>query len=286
MKTFILYHGKCPDGFGGAYAAWKKFGDAAEYVPLARDEEPSVEVYEGAELYFVDFVYDQEIMDRFSAVASRVVTLDHHEGAQGVTESFAEHVFDSERSGAGIAWDYFHPGVARPKLIDYIESGDLYRFELPNSRSILAYVYSRPQEFSEWEELHAALEDPERTAAIVAKGADYREHFEILVASVAKRAKLVSFEGHTCYLAFADGMFASDVGNMLATKLPPFALIARAQKDGLRVSMRRAKGNDSVDLAKIAQKYGSNGHPFAAAFSVPWGAPIPWTYLDNEDPRD
>lgn len=285
MRTVVFYHGKCPDGFGGAYAAWKKFGDAAEYVPLARDEEPSVDEYAGAELYFIDFVYDQETMDRFAAAAKSLVTLDHHEGAQGVTESFPEHVFDSNRSGAGIAWDYFHPGAARPKLINYIEDGDLYRFLLPNSRFVLAYVYSKPQDFKVWEVLHAALESEAAMATIVATGANYREHFEILVASTASRAKTVSFEGYICHLVFADGMFASDVGNILATKLPPLALVVRAQKEGLRVSMRRAIGNTSVDLAAIAQKYGSNGHPFAAAFSIPWGAPIPWTYLD-EDSRD
>src|SRR3989338_9515798 len=34
LKTAILYHANCPDGFGGAYAAWKKFGDSAEYIPV------------------------------------------------------------------------------------------------------------------------------------------------------------------------------------------------------------------------------------------------------------
>src|SRR3989344_3757446 len=33
-KIAVLYHGGCPDGFGGAYAAWKKFGNMAEYIPL------------------------------------------------------------------------------------------------------------------------------------------------------------------------------------------------------------------------------------------------------------
>ena len=34
-RTIVAYHGNCPDGFGGAYAAWKKFGDTAEYLPLS-----------------------------------------------------------------------------------------------------------------------------------------------------------------------------------------------------------------------------------------------------------
>ena len=30
----VLYHADCLDGFGAAYAAWEKFGDTAEYIPV------------------------------------------------------------------------------------------------------------------------------------------------------------------------------------------------------------------------------------------------------------
>ena len=36
----VLYHADCPDGFGGAYAAWKKFGDTAEYIPVKYGRTP------------------------------------------------------------------------------------------------------------------------------------------------------------------------------------------------------------------------------------------------------
>jgi len=32
-EIVIIYHADCPDGFGAAYAAWKKFGDKASYLP-------------------------------------------------------------------------------------------------------------------------------------------------------------------------------------------------------------------------------------------------------------
>jgi hypothetical protein len=31
--TVVIYHADCRDGFGAAYAAWKKFGDNASYIP-------------------------------------------------------------------------------------------------------------------------------------------------------------------------------------------------------------------------------------------------------------
>ena len=30
----VIYHGRCRDGFAAAYAAWKKFGDKASYLPF------------------------------------------------------------------------------------------------------------------------------------------------------------------------------------------------------------------------------------------------------------
>ena len=34
MKPLVIYHANCADGFGAAFAAWRKLGDEAEYVPM------------------------------------------------------------------------------------------------------------------------------------------------------------------------------------------------------------------------------------------------------------
>jgi hypothetical protein len=104
-KTLIFYHGDCPDGFGGAYAAWKKFGDAAEYIPL-KHQRPFTRDVAGSDVYFIDFCYPKEIMDGISAAATNLTILDHHEGLEQVVESFPHHVYDAARSGATIAWGF------------------------------------------------------------------------------------------------------------------------------------------------------------------------------------
>src|SRR3989344_9258076 len=64
----VLYHGGCPDGFGGAYAAWKKFDDTADYIPLKHGK-PAPENLDGKELYFIDFCYPQPIMEQLRGIA-------------------------------------------------------------------------------------------------------------------------------------------------------------------------------------------------------------------------
>ena len=280
-QTVILYHANCPDGFGGAYAAWKKFGDSAEYIPVNHGR-PVPEGLAGANLYFIDFCYPQEIMDELVKEAAHLVVLDHHEGIREVVESMPEHIFDNDRSGATIAWSYFHPDTPVPALLKYVEDGDLYRFVLPESHGLLTYLYAQPKTFEEWDTLREELEDKESFANMLEFGRMYVQYYDILVEQIMHAAELVSFEGYECYLASCSRAFSSDVGNKLARLKGPLTLIASVRADGLRVSLR---GDESVDVSAIARKYGGNGHKSAAAFALPFGAPIPWTPVEHEDPK-
>ncbi|MEK7604260.1 MAG: DHHA1 domain-containing protein [Patescibacteria group bacterium] len=286
----ILYHGGCPDGFGGAYAAFKKFGDTADYIPLKHGK-PIPEHLEGKELYLIDFCYARPQMDQLAAVAKSIVVLDHHEGVRDVATTFPG-VFDTNRSGATIAWSYFHPDTPVPTLLQYVEDGDLYRHTLPHAREILSYVYTLTNSFSsletenvaQWDAFVSDIDTPETFKRVVDIGTFFAQYHEHVVTRGVHRAELVSFEGFECYLASATGEFASDIGNQLARLKPPVAIIVSADAEGIRVSLRSDK---SIDVAKIAQKYGGNGHPAAAGFEIPYGDPIPWTPLPaHEDTRD
>lgn len=281
-RTVILYHGGCPDGFAGAYAAWKKFGDSAEYI-LLRHQKPAPEGLAGAHLYFVDFCFPKDIMDELIQIAASVTVLDHHEGVRDVVESMPTFVYDVDRSGATIAWTYFNPDIPVPLMLKYVEDGDLYRFTLPDSRPLLAYLYSYPFEFGVWDTLVQEVEDDAKRLEMVRRGEIFKEHSDSLIRTLAERAKLVRFEGYECYFVSTISPLTSDLGNVLARKKAPLALAVQARPEGLRVSLR---GDGTVDVAKMAQKYGGNGHPSSAAFSLPWGAPLPWEKIQDEDTSD
>lgn len=275
----VLYHGGCPDGFGSAYSAWKKFGDTAEYIPIKHGL-PAPEGMNGKKLYFIDFCYPKEIMDVFISEAESVTVLDHHLGNKDVVEKMPEHIFDNQRSGSTIAWNYFHPNIPVPILLKYVEDGDLYLFKLPDSRAVLAYAYAQKFSFEEWDKLVQEFENPEMRAVLIEKGRTYAEHFAILVEQIAKKAILVMFEGFECYLTGAADMFTSDVGNHLARLKPPLSILVNLHGEVVNVSLRSDK---SVDVSAIARKYGGNGHPQASGFQLKWGDPLPWTVMDKHE---
>lgn len=276
-KIVILYHGGCPDGFGSAYAAWKKFGDTAEYIPLKRGV-PIPEGLAGRHLFFIDFTYTQDVMDEIVKTAASVTVLDHHLGVKEVVESMPEYIFDEKRSGATIAWSYFHPEIPVPTLLKYVEDADRYVFNLPDSRAVIAYAYAQKFTFPEWDILVQEFESEKTRAVLIEKGKIYAEHFAILIEQIAHKAMLVSFEGYECYLVTAADMFKSDVGNHLARLKPPFGIIVSFHGDVLTVSLRSI----DIDVSAIARKYGGNGHPHASAFILKWGDPLPWTVLDEK----
>lgn len=280
-RIVVLYHGSCADGFGGAYAAWKKFGDSAEYIPLHRGNDLP-EGLEGAHLYFIDFCYPQEQMDHFVSIAGKVTVLDHHEGVADVIQSMPEYVYETELSGSGIAWRYFHPETPLPTLLAHVQDDDLYRFALPDTRAVMTYLEVHPFEFEVWDEMARKLDDAAERGPFFERTRIYAEYFELLAQSAADRAKLVSFEGYECYYGISHPLksMKSMVGHLLAEKKGPIALVVAAHPNGYGVSIR---GDGTVDVTKIAQKFGGNGHPNASGFLIPREGPFPWTLLEEPE---
>ena len=68
--VIVFYHERCSDGFGAAWAAWKKFGARAAYVPITHNE-GIPEDLRGKEIYFVDIVYPKKDGAPYGAESAR-----------------------------------------------------------------------------------------------------------------------------------------------------------------------------------------------------------------------
>ena len=134
MKNIvILYHAECSDGFGGAWAAWKKFGSRAAYIPLYHHNPPPVGL-RGKEVYMIDFTYNEPVVKKLLKENNRVTSIDHHESQESATKLTEKYLYAVDHSGSVLAWKYFHPGKPTPMLLRYIENGDLWKFKIPHAR--------------------------------------------------------------------------------------------------------------------------------------------------------
>lgn len=271
-QIVILYHAECPDGFGAAWAAHKKFGETAEYIGV-HHEAPPPEGLEGKEIYMTDFTYPADILKELIGKNKRVTAIDHHAFMEEAIKLTRDYVFDDNHSGSVLAWKYFNREPV-PKLLEYVEDRDLYRFSLPDSRPICAFMDSYDYDFSVWDELANNLEDIDKRNSFIEKGNLIVKYEAELVRKIIEdNARLVEFEGYKVYSVNAPHEFASDIGSILYRKNPPIAIIWRQDKDRVSISLR---SDGTVDVAQIAGKFGGGGHKASAGFRLKTLAEIPW----------
>lgn len=285
-KILCIYHGNCADGFGAAWAVRQCFGDAdVEFHPgIYGNDPPDVR---GRDVVLVDFSYKRPVIDAIGRAASSVLILDHHKTAADdlaglkAPKTWLDHVeqsalgdmenaepvravFDMNRSGAGIAWDFFHPGQPRPRLLDHIEDRDLWRFLLPHTREIQAAVFSYPYDFNVWDELIAA--DLELMAK-QGEAIERKHHKDIAeLVGVTKRRMIIG--GISVPVANLPYTLTSDAGSLMAAG-EPFAACYWDTPDGRVFSLRSRE--DGVDVSAIAKRYGGGGHRNASGFRMPLG---------------
>lgn len=271
--VIVFYHADCKDGFGGAWAAWKKFGDTAEYLPYFHNEEPPA--FTGKEIYMIDMVFEKkEILDQMLRDNKRVTAIDHHVSTKDAVLRTQDPLFDNDHSGSVLAWKYFFSNEPTPELLLVIEDGDIWKFEIPDSRALYRYLDMQTFDFETWSKLALDFENKAKRKEMAEKG-QLIVDFEKLVIerNITDNARLVTFEGYTVY-AINAANFVSDMGNKLATSKPPFSIMWREKKDGsIAVSLR---GVGDVDCSKIAVKYGGGGHRYSSAFILKSIADIPW----------
>src|SRR3989344_4110825 len=235
-KVVVVYHGDCPDGFSGAWAAWKKFGRRAEYIPAADRKNPPSGL-KNKTVYCIDFTYPLEATRKLIRENRRVVILDHHASMGASIRLAPEHVFDNDHSGAVIAWRYFHPGKPLPPLLRYVEDYDLWRFKLPASAELHTLIDLTALEFRAWNKLAAGFADPSKRRKLADNGRVLLAYQEALVKDIDAGAELVEFGGKKV-LAVNSPIFADQLGHLLSARRPPFAVIWRIEHRKLRVSLR------------------------------------------------
>ncbi|WP_329761830.1 DHHA1 domain-containing protein [Stenotrophomonas maltophilia] len=192
------------------------------------------------------------------AYYQRCVQQDQWEGAP---HALIYALFDLDRSGAGIAWDFFHPGTPRPELVDRVEDRDLWRFALPGTREIQAAIFSYPYDFVVWDLLAATPMETLRAQGVAIERKHHKDVSELV--EVARRQMVI---GHyDVPVASLPYTLASDAGHLMA-KGQPFAACYYDKAEGRVFSLRST--DDGVDVSEVAKLYGGGGHARAAGFTV------------------
>jgi hypothetical protein len=152
----VIYHDRCMDGFGAAWAAWH-YNPEITFIPgVYGMPEPSFAP--GEVVLCLDFSFPRSTLERLRKTIS-IGVIDHHATTAQDLEGMSDVIMDMEHSGAVLAWNYFFPKLAPPLMLRYIEDRDLWRFQLPYSQEVNAFLQSWPKSADFWEVGMATLGD-------------------------------------------------------------------------------------------------------------------------------
>jgi len=279
----ILYHARCTDGAGAMWSAWKHFQDAATYVAVGKNSKSQSTMLNKCknadEVYMCDMMLAPLQIREFLEAGIKVILLDHHitnmEALAPMMDSFEEDYpflienhCDLERSGAGIAWDYFNKGKPRPAIINYVEDFDLWNWALPNGQSIHTFLsqfnWKNNEEiidlFNEWENKSPGWFAAKGTPLLAYKN-DLMER-NLAHIGRAKISVLTPTEFSRMVITYDvpivnANQFISETGNIMAQG-EPFAILWQVMGDGcVRISLRSDKNGE--DVGKLAGLIGEQG---------------------------
>ena len=279
MKTLCVFHGDCSDGLLAAWAVHKALGPEVEFVAGRYGEDPPLPdiimcraaTGEMQDVLIVDFSYPLDTLRAMAQEARSVLVLDHHKTARedlAALPSPAKKgwpkwpegeklaaIFDLDRSGAGITWDYLHPQVRdesnpfsltetlirefggrsnRPRIIDLVEDRDLWRFRYGDeSRAFHAVLTSydwtdlpgmfrRLDAWAQWSSLERGQryqgrrEMEQEWQDILREGhAILRAQRRAVASAVAASRRTIKIAGHTVPCANVPPGMASEAGELL-----------------------------------------------------------------------
>lgn len=289
-----IYHGNCADGFGAAWAIWKRWPGIEFVAGRYGDELPDVT---GKHVLFVDFSAKRADLDAMAQSAKSIVILDHHKTAEvdlapfivdvsgrldGLTDlpndlpGMLRDIFDLDRpailaffdqqsSGAVMAWEFAH-GIKRndppPTMLSYIQDRDLWRFAYGlTTKRFSAALRTYPQDFKVWDEI---ANEPE---TLVAEGVSILRAHEANLEKIVAEAYMSLVGGHSVPIVNAPYHYASDAASLLLAKYPnaPFAACWFRRGDGqIQWSLRSEDHRE--DVSAVAKAHGGGGHRNAAGF--------------------
>lgn len=160
-KIAVLHHADA-DGFGAAFAAWyglslvlppDQVRPEMKFLPVQYGQDvPFADLHEFApdEVYILDFSYKRGVLENLQCVYPHLLVVDHHKTAEADLKDLPFCLFDTTHSGCALAWSLFCPDLPMPAILGYVEDRDLWKFELPESKAVNAYIATLEEDFLVW----------------------------------------------------------------------------------------------------------------------------------------
>ena len=170
-------------------------------------------------------------------------------------------------------WRHLRPNQELPLFAQYLEDRDLWRFKLPNSKEVSAFIRTLPYDFKVWDETFGHSTGWLRLA--IAGGQVALRLTSRMVEDMVDRSYMKKIGRWEVPVANAT-VFYSEVPHALLKKFPdaPFAAgYFDVERDGKMCRQWSLRSEDDdvekghrIDVSEVAKMFGGGGHRNAAGF--------------------
>jgi uncharacterized protein len=270
----VVTHHPCADGMGARWAAWRAFGNTADYLDGDYGK-PMPRIPDGKHVFMIDVSYPKDELIALKERSLSLVVLDHHVSAKKNLEGLDFARFDMDMSGAMMAFYHFFRGQEPPMLIQYIQDRDLWRWHLPYSEEINAAIMSYPLDVGTYDYLHNRLSSVTGRVAMQSEGEAILRMQRKLVEQIASQARIenpvIGGKRYDGVPRVTTPVLQSEVGHELLKRHPdaPFAMTQHLLPSGkTKISLRSEDHREDVSVIARSINEKGGGHRNAAGATV------------------
>lgn len=280
MKNIIVfYHKNCPDGFGAAWVAWKKFGNKAEYIGL-EPRRVIIPKLKDKTIYFLDVLCNERDLKRIVKSNEKVVVIDHHASRANLVKFASKNIFSLRNDASVLSFKYFFPDKPVPQLFLIIEDYDLWLLKRSHTKEFMAVLDGYKFDFSVWSRVIGNFESAAKRRKYLERGKFILGYLKRAVELLVKAGDEAMFAGKRV-LVVNSPILESEIGHYIVAKKGfPIGIVWSEKNGQISVSLR---SRPNLDVSKIAQRFGGGGHPQAAGFGLKSNTKFPWRLVKKKN---
>lgn len=281
----VIYHDPCPDGYMSFLVFQLKYLNciSIRYQHHNKEEREKhilsvFRRFERPSVYFLDLCPSERMINEIISTGSTLTVCDHHQDLCLKFQNFYKTLSPSvqplikshinfKKSGCQLTWEMLFPGQQYPVAVLHIGNKDVWNFS-DDETEPFTIGYQELKLFMG--DLMGIERNSEEYNKIIKAGQDkistLKEEANQLLLNVKESDKYVD-EGYSI-IEIESGNFLVFKYLINALKKSPFDILRiKRVEDGKNVYSLRAL-KEIVTVDGLARKYGGNGHPKAAGYSI------------------
>lgn len=303
--NIVIHHYPCSDGELSA-AIFKKHMEETEvksfkFIPWLHElKEKNIDVINDEiknnnnktiTIYFLDYCPNFDLITEIKDNVNNIVIIDHHKSAClefiNNLKSFdgdisnTEIVFDNDKSGCQLTWQYFYPDTPYPISVKHVGNRDIWKWDDPDTEPFTCafpVYFNLSNKLSSKERLdiyYQLLHIDDKTLKKVINKGKYsiqkmKKECEKLIpgADFFLDKDVNDKELSIIEIPMTKYHLTKYIQELVQTKFPEYDVLRLSyqKQDMIVYSLRSLKTDIRVDL--LAQKYGGNGHAAASGYNI------------------